>query len=175
MSVDDDAVLVRLLHRAVADSLTWLGDYPEDQVDPDAVASIRRSVDWVIGGLPAGQRDSLAADDPTPAALTVITGLFADLLWWLDTCADDEVDPHVAVKLQESCAADVDELTDSQRRRLLETLDALAAVEHDDGRRYELRFLPYAIGLVDDEPAMERPAVREWARPEARAGGSAAE
>lgn len=174
MGADGDAALARLLHSLVADLLTWLDDYPEDQVDPNAVASIRQSIDWVIGRLPTERRDRLASGDPDPAALRTVTGLFVDLLWWLDTCEDEEVDSHVAVKLQESTAAYVDDLSDEQRRRLLEVLDELAATEQHDGRRYELRFFPFAVGLVDDEPDAEEPPVREWIRPEARTAGPAA-
>lgn len=174
MSADGDAALARLLYSLVADLLTWLDDYPDDQVDPNAVASIRHSVDWVIERLPAERRDRLVSGDPDPAALKTVTGLFVDLLWWLDTCEEDEVDLHVAVNLQESSAAYVDELSDEQRRRLLEVLDELAVTEQHDGRRYELRFFPLAIGLVDDEPDVEQPPVREWVRPEARTVGPAA-
>ncbi|MFC6022949.1 hypothetical protein ACFP2T_43215 [Plantactinospora solaniradicis] len=173
MGADGDAALARLLHSLVADLLRWLDDYPDDQVDPEVVASIRQSIDWVIERLPAERRDRLASGDPDPAALKTVTGLVVDLLWWLDTCEDEEVDPHVAVKLQESSAAYVDDLSDERRRRLLEVLEELAATEQHDGRRYELRFFPYAMGLVADEPDVEEPPVREWVRPEARTAGPA--
>jgi hypothetical protein len=171
MSANGDAALARLLHGLITDLRRWLDDYPDDQVDPSAVASIRRSVSWVIERLPADRRDRLASGDPDPAALMTVTGLFVDLLWWLDTCEDNELDSDVAVKLQESAAAYVDELTDEQRRRLLEVLNELAAAEHHDRRRYELRFFPFAVGLVEDEPDAETPPVREWVRPEDRAAG----
>lgn len=173
MTADGDAALAGLLHGLVADLLKWLDDYPDDQVNPNAAASIQQSIDWVIERLPAERRERLASGDPDPAALMTVTGLLVDLLWWLDTCEDDEVDPDVAVKLQESGAAYVDELTDEQRRRLLEVVDGLAAVEQHDGRRYELRFFPFAIGLVDDEPDAEMPPLRVWVRPEDRAAGPA--
>ncbi len=44
MTADDDAGLARLLDRHVADLFIWLDDYPEDEVDRSAVASIRQSV-----------------------------------------------------------------------------------------------------------------------------------
>lgn len=47
---------LRLLHSLVADLLTWLDDHPDDQVDPNAVTSIRQSFDWVIERLPAERR-----------------------------------------------------------------------------------------------------------------------
>jgi hypothetical protein len=106
--------------------------------------------------------------------LTGVAGLLVDLWWWLDTCDDDEVDPDVAVQLQQRVSADVDDLSDDQRRRLLEVLDELAAAERHDGRGYELLFLPFAMGVVDDESDIEQPAVRDRVRPEARTAGPAA-
>jgi hypothetical protein len=79
--------------------------------------------------------------------------------------------PSSRVKVQESGAACVHELTDGQRQRLLEVLDALAATERHDGRRYELVLFPYGIGLVDDEPDVEPPPVRQWVSPQDRAAG----
>jgi hypothetical protein len=174
MSADGDAALAHLLHDLVTQLLAWLDDYPDDQVNPNAVASVRQSVEWVVERLPAEQRERLASGDPDPAALKTVASLFVDLLWWLDTCEEDEVDLHVAVNLQESSAAYIDELPDEQRRRLIEVLDELVATEPHDGRRYVLLFIPFAIGLVVDEPNIERPPVREWIRPEARAVGPAA-
>jgi hypothetical protein len=170
MSVDRDAALAHGLHRLVIDVLAWLDDYPDDQVDPNAVATLRQSIDWVLRRLPAQQRDRLAAGDPDPASLKAAIGLVVDLMWWLDTCEEDEVDSHVAVKLQESGGVHLDELPPEQRERLLEVLRELAAEEPHAGRRYELRCFPFWMGLVEEEPDDEAPAVREWVRPEARGG-----
>jgi len=169
MTVDRDAALVSALRRVVFGLLTWLSDYPDDQVAPDALATIQASIDWVIEQLPGEQRDRLVAGDPDPASLKAVTGLIVDLVWWLDTCYDDEVDPDVAVKLEESCAAAIDELPDEQRQRLLDVLDELTITETHPGRQYELRLFPFAMGLADDEPDTEEPAVREWVAPDARA------
>ncbi|GIH03876.1 hypothetical protein Rhe02_19430 [Rhizocola hellebori] len=144
--------------------------YPDDQVNSTAVASIRRSMDWVLEQLPAGQRDRLESGDPDPAVLATVIGLLVDIVWWLDTCTDEEVDPDVAVKLLESVG--IDGLSGGQRQRLLEILGHLAASEQHDLRRYELRFFPFAMGLVVDEPDDERP-VRRWVPPEARIAGPA--
>jgi hypothetical protein len=168
VTLERDAVLVNALHRVVTDLSAWLGDYPDDQVSPGAVAVTRASIDWVIEQLPAGQRDRLSAGDPDPASLKALTGLVADLIWWLDTCDDDEVDPDVAVKLQEAVAAAVDGMSDEQRQRLVEIVDELTTVEAHRGRRYELRRFPFAVGLVDDEPDEEEPPARTWTPPEAR-------
>ncbi|MEV6928283.1 hypothetical protein AB0M46_27870 [Dactylosporangium sp. NPDC051485] len=172
MSTDGDAALARLLHSLVRDLLGWLSQYPDDRVDPKAVASIRRSIDWVIERLPDEQRHRLAAGDPDPASLETVTGLLVDLVWWLDTCDDNEVDPDVAVKLLEGGAADIDALPEGQRERLLEVLDQMTTSEQHDGRRYKLRCFPYEMGLVEEEPDDEEPSVREWVWPEARTTGS---
>ncbi len=168
MSADGDAALARLLLGLVTDLIKWLDDYPDDQVDPNAVASFQQSIDWVIEQLPAQQRDQLASGRPDSGALMTVTGVLVDLFWWLDTCEDDEVDLDVAVKLLESGAAYVHQLTDEQRRRLLEVLDGLTAMEQHEGRRYELRSFPFSVGLVEDEPDAEMPPVHEWVRPEDR-------
>jgi hypothetical protein len=135
----DDAQFARLLHHHVDDLLTWLDDYPADQVDPTAVASIRRSLDWMIEQSPSSKGDR-------PISLRTATDLLIDLMWWLDTCDDGQVDSFVAVKLQESTGAWLDELTVSQRRRLVEVLGELAESEDHNARRYEIRFFGFALG-----------------------------
>jgi hypothetical protein len=159
----DDAGLARLLDRHVADLFTWLDDYPADQVDRSAVASVRQSVNWV----------RLAAGKPDPAPLKTAVGILVDLVWWLDTCSDREVDEWAVGNLQESTATRVVELSDWQRGRLLETLNDLAAAEQHDGRRYQLRFFGFAMGLVETEPDERGPIARGWVRPEDRIAGPA--
>ena len=168
MTADDDAVLARLLVGHLADLLTWLDDYPADQVDRSAVASIRESITWVINQAPAEQRAGLASGNPDGTALRTAAGLLVDVMWWLETRPDDEVDEWAAGKIQESTAASVAALSDRQRRRLLEILADLAAAERHDVRRYELRFFPFACGLLDTEPDERAPLVRGWVKPEDR-------
>lgn len=159
----DDAELALLLHRHVDDLLTWLGDYPADQVDPAAVATVRRSIDWMIA-------QSAVEHGDRSTSLRTAAGLLIDLMWWLDTCDDEQVDPFVVVKLQEGTGAWLDELTAAQRRTLAEALGELAASEDHHARRYEIRVFAFALGLVGDEVGDEAPAVREWIRPEDRIG-----
>jgi hypothetical protein len=59
----------------VDDLLTWLEDYPADQVDPTAMASVRRSLEWMIEQSPVEQGDR-------PASLRMATGLLIELMWW---------------------------------------------------------------------------------------------
>jgi hypothetical protein len=153
MSVDDDAALARVLHGIHTGVLDWLDWYPVDQVDPAAVAAFRRAV-----------------GEPDPTSLTAAAGAVVDLVWWLDTCEEDEVDSHVVVNLLESGVADLDELPPTQRRRLLDVLEDLAAAEPHEGRRYELRVFPFAIGLTEEEFDDDPPAPREWVPPARRTG-----
>ncbi|NMO51820.1 hypothetical protein HH310_11525 [Actinoplanes sp. TBRC 11911] len=137
MSVDIDAELGRLSHAFVTETLRSL----DDGLDPTA---IRQDVDQVVG-----RRTTL---DPRTSV-----GLVVDLLWWLDTYGKD-----VAAKIKDAAAVRLQDLPPEQQRRLIEILDELAASEQHDGRRYQLRFFPYAMGLVVEQPQDAQPPVRDW-------------
>ncbi|BCJ47480.1 hypothetical protein GCM10010168_18380 [Actinoplanes ianthinogenes] len=155
MPTDDDAALARLLDQHVDDLLTLLGDWPEDQVKSSVVASMRQSVDRVLA----------SADD---TALRTAAGLLVDVVWWMHTSSDEDLDEWGVGNLLESSAAFLQELPDDRRHRLIETLDALAAAEPHDTRRYELRSFAYAMGLRDTEPAEPEPLARAYVKPEDR-------
>jgi hypothetical protein len=142
------AGLAGVVHGLVTDLFDWLGDYPDDQVDAAALAVVRG--------------DLLR---PHPGTLAEAVGVLVDLVWWLDACEDDEVDPHVAVKLLEAAVSEIDGMPDEQRRTLVGVVDELATSEQHAGRHYELRFFAYGMGLADDEPEAEEPAGRQWVRP----------
>jgi hypothetical protein len=174
VGADRDAGLAGLLQRIVADSLAWLGEYPEDQVDAGALAAIRQSLDWLSQQLQARQGDRLESGVMDETALKVAAELFVDLSWWLDTCPDEEVELDVAVSVLENGATFTYELSDEQRERLVEVLGELGAAERHEGRRHAICQLPFAIGLVDgEEPGCEMPVAREWVRPEDRANDQA--
>ncbi|MGW7259010.1 hypothetical protein [Streptomyces sp. NPDC054834] len=86
--------------------------------------------------------------DPLVPALT---GLLVDVIWWLESCGDEEVDPNSAVKMMESVGGVLLQLPSGQRERLLEALAGLAEAEEDPARREFLESFPFAIGLVGDE------------------------
>lgn len=150
---DDDRLLARRILRLVADLLDWLADRQGEDAAPDAIAAMRQHVDRVISGYPAAQRARLLAGPPRSAALPTVVGILVDLVWWLDTCDDDVVDPDLAVKMLESVGAELDTLSPGHRDRLIEVLAGLAESEEDDGRRYQLFFFPFGMGLVDHAPA----------------------
>jgi hypothetical protein len=82
----------------------------------------------------------------------VLAGLVVDMVWWLDSCRDDEVDPDSAVKMMESVAWVLGNLPEDQSERLIETIRQMAAAEADPGRRQQLLAFSFACGLVEDEP-----------------------
>ncbi|WP_433615432.1 hypothetical protein ACQP2P_11565 [Dactylosporangium sp. CA-139114] len=103
--------------------------------------------------------------DPLVPALT---GLVVDLLWWLDSCNDDEIDPDTAVKMMESVSWVLHNLPSEQRQRFMKVLDEMAAEKEHAGRRQQLLTFAYQSGLVDDEPAAADGEPTPWVHPAAR-------
>ncbi|GAA3216616.1 hypothetical protein ACFO1B_15430 [Dactylosporangium siamense] len=174
-TLERDAALARSLYHLATGTLSWLddhvtGDRDEPDVDADALARMRRSVDWLLARLPADERARIEAGAADAASLPAVAGIFVDVQWWVGACDEDEIDLHVAVKTQESAVSHLLGLPDDQRDRFIELLDELAAAEPHAGRRYELLVFAFECGLVDDEdePQHEEPDQREWVRPEDR-------
>ncbi|MCZ0989973.1 hypothetical protein [Streptomyces diastatochromogenes] len=88
--------------------------------------------------------------DRGPLAQT-LTSLLVDVVWWLESCGDDEVDPDSAVKMLESVGWVLLQLPPDQRQRLLQGLADLAEAEQDPARREFLESFPFAIGMVEDQ------------------------
>ncbi|MFD3589348.1 hypothetical protein [Streptomyces sp. NPDC058683] len=86
--------------------------------------------------------------DPLVPALT---GLLVDVVWWLESCGDEEVDPDSAVKMMESVGWGLLQLPSEQRRRLVQVLADLAEAEPDPARREFLESFPFAIGMIEDK------------------------
>ncbi|MEZ0109431.1 hypothetical protein ABH920_003445 [Catenulispora sp. EB89] len=83
----------------------------------------------------------------------VLAGLVVDIVWWLDSCGDEEVAPDSAVKMMENVAWIMGELPADQQQRLTEALGELADAEQDPARTTQLRSFPFACGLVEDDPS----------------------
>ncbi|MGW1029183.1 hypothetical protein ACWD4J_36815 [Streptomyces sp. NPDC002577] len=83
----------------------------------------------------------------------VLAGLVVDVVWFLESCGDDEVDPDSAVKIMESVGWVLQQLPPDQRGRFLEALRDLAEAEPNPGRREFLESFPFACGLVEDREA----------------------
>ncbi|MFD0067265.1 hypothetical protein [Streptomyces sp. NPDC056690] len=84
--------------------------------------------------------------DPLVPALT---GLLVDVMWWLESCGDDEVDPDSAVKMMESVGWVLLQLSSDQSQRLLQVLTDLAESEQEPARREFLESFPFAIGMAE--------------------------
>jgi hypothetical protein len=89
--------------------------------------------------------------DDTDPLVPVLAGLVVDVVWFLDSCEDDEVDADSAVKMMESVSWVLQRLPQDPRARFLKVLADLADAEQDPGRREFLEAFPSASGLVDGE------------------------
>jgi hypothetical protein len=87
----------------------------------------------------------------TDPLVPVLAGLVVDVVWFLDSCEDDEVDPDSAVKMTESVAGVLQQLPQNQRDRFLKVLADLVEAEQDPGRREFLQGFPFACSLVEEE------------------------
>jgi len=81
-----------------------------------------------------------------------LTGLLIDVVWWLENCGDEEVDPDSAVKMMESAGWVLLQLPSDQRERLfLHVIADLGEAEQGPARRDFLESFPFAIGMVEDQ------------------------
>jgi len=87
----------------------------------------------------------------TDPLVPALAGVVVDVLWFLDSCEDDEVDPDSAVKMMESVGWVLQNLPPEQRDRFLQVLSDLAQAESDPGRKEYLVSFPFACGLVEDQ------------------------
>lgn len=86
----------------------------------------------------------------TDPLVPVLAGLVVDVVRFLDSCEDDEVDPDSAVKTMESVSWVLGQLPQDQRERFPTVLADLAEAEQDPGRREFLESFPFASGLVEE-------------------------
>lgn len=86
--------------------------------------------------------------DPLVPALA---GLIVDVVWFLESCDDDDVDPDSAVKMMEGVSGELLRLSPDQRDRLLQVLTDLTEAESDPARREFLASFPFACGLVEEQ------------------------
>ncbi|TDT94178.1 hypothetical protein EDD99_5361 [Streptomyces sp. 846.5] len=87
----------------------------------------------------------------TDPLVPALAGVVVDVLWFLDSCGDEEVDPDSAVKMMESVGWVLQNLPPQQRDRFLRVLADLARAETDPGRKEFLESFPFACGLVEDQ------------------------
>ncbi|MEU8957657.1 hypothetical protein AB0C93_25510 [Streptomyces sp. NPDC048518] len=74
-----------------------------------------------------------------------------DVLWFVEGCDDEQMDPHDAVKVLEDVAHLVTQLSSDQRDDFIDLLESMAAEEVDPSRRAFLEDFPESFGLVEDD------------------------
>ncbi|MFF7454633.1 hypothetical protein [Kitasatospora sp. NPDC008115] len=87
----------------------------------------------------------------TDPLVPVLAGLVVDIVRFLDSCGDDEVDPDAAVRMTESVGRVLGRLPRDRRDRFLTVLADLAEAETEPGRREFLEAFPFACGLAEDQ------------------------
>jgi hypothetical protein len=86
---------------------------------------------------------------PRDPLVPALTGLLVDVVWWLESCGDEEVDPDSAVKMMENVGWALTQLPPAQRQRLLQVLSDLTEAEQDPARRQFLESFPFAMGMTE--------------------------
>lgn len=74
----------------------------------------------------------------------------ADVLWFIESSEDEQMDPDDAVKVLEGFAHLVSKLSNDQRNELIDLLGTMAEAESDPARREFLAGFPEGFGLLDD-------------------------
>ncbi|MCX5402043.1 hypothetical protein [Streptomyces sp. NBC_00102] len=86
----------------------------------------------------------------TDPLVPVLAGLVVDVVRFLDTCGDDEIDPDSAVKMTESVSWVLGQLPPDQQSHFLTVLGNLAGAEQDPERRAYFEAFPFACGLAEE-------------------------
>jgi hypothetical protein len=89
-----------------------------------------------------------------PAAYPSLTRALAealvDVLWFIEGCEDEQMDPDDAVKVLEGVAHVVGKLSREQQDEFLDLLGTMAAEEADPSRRAFLEEFPNGFGVIED-------------------------
>ncbi|WP_419992681.1 hypothetical protein [Streptomyces boninensis] len=79
-----------------------------------------------------------------------------DVLWFVEGCEDDQMDPDDAVKVLEGVAHLVTQLSSDQRIEFSDLLGSMAEEEADPSRREFLEGFPEWFGLVEEDSRSDR-------------------
>ncbi|WP_330455629.1 hypothetical protein OIB37_01350 [Streptomyces sp. NBC_00820] len=85
-----------------------------------------------------------------PSLTHALAEALVDVLWFVDGCEDQQMDPDDAVKVLEGVAHLVSTLSNDQRQELLALVGEMAAAETNPARREFLEEFPEGFGLIDD-------------------------
>ncbi|MET8439122.1 hypothetical protein ABZV61_42015 [Streptomyces sp900116325] len=88
---------------------------------------------------------------PVYSSLThALADALVDVLWFIEGCEDEQMDPDDAVKVLEGVAHLVSKLSSGQRNEFIDLLGTMAEAESDPARREFLEGFPEGFGLLDD-------------------------
>ncbi|MER5757491.1 hypothetical protein [Streptomyces sp. NPDC002088] len=85
-----------------------------------------------------------------PSLTRVLAEALVDVLWFIEGCEDEQMDPDDAVKVLESVAHVVSKLSREQQDEFLDLLGIMAAEEADPSRRAFLEEFPDGLGVIED-------------------------
>jgi hypothetical protein len=85
-----------------------------------------------------------------PSLTHALAEALVDVLWFIEGCDDEQMDPDDAVKLLEGVGLLVSQLSDAQRSEFLDLLKGMAEAESDPARREFLEGFPEGFVLLDD-------------------------
>jgi hypothetical protein len=86
-----------------------------------------------------------------PSLTRALAEALVDVLWFVEGCEDEQMDPDDAVKVLEGVAHLVTQLSSDQRSEFIDLLGSMAAEEADPSRREFLEGFPDGFGLVEDD------------------------
>ncbi|MFJ9760990.1 hypothetical protein [Streptomyces sp. NPDC101149] len=87
-----------------------------------------------------------------PSLTHALAEALVDVLWFIEGCEDEQMDPDDAVKVMEGFAHLVSTLSNDQRQELMALIGEMAAAETNPARREFLKEFPEGFGLIDDGP-----------------------
>ncbi len=88
---------------------------------------------------------------PVYSSLThALAEALVDVLWFVESAEDEQMDPDDAVKVMEGVAHLVSKLSSDQRNELIELLETMAEAESYPARREFLEGFPEGFGLLED-------------------------
>ncbi|MEV0254666.1 hypothetical protein AB0H82_10435 [Streptomyces sp. NPDC050732] len=86
-----------------------------------------------------------------PSLTRALAEALVDVLWFVEGCEDEQMDPDDAVKVLEGVAALVSHLSDDQRSEFMDLLGSMAAEETHPSRREFLGGFPEGFGLIEED------------------------
>ncbi|WP_186785327.1 hypothetical protein [Streptomyces misionensis] len=85
-----------------------------------------------------------------PSLTRALAEALVDVLWFVEGCEDEQMDPDDAVKVLEGVAALVSHLSVDQRSEFMDLLASMASEEKDPSRREFLLSFSEGFGLVEE-------------------------